>query len=120
MIIAIPTPGQDLSARVDTRFGRAVGFVIYNTKDSSWHYMTNCLDELALEGAGVQASRNLLKKNIDILITGHCGPKAFKIFTEAGVSIYSNVSGSIKEALESLASGELTSLESADVEEHWS
>jgi len=119
MIVAIPSPGKDLQAKVDSRFGRAVGFIIYDTEDCSWRHKKNQLDDLAFEGAGVQASRNLLSEKIDTLITGHCGPKAFRIFSEAGITIYSSVSGPIDEALEKLVSGDLEALESADVPEHW-
>ena len=120
MIVAIPTPGKDLSSRVDSRFGRAVGFIIYNTGDASWKHKKNILDDLAHEGAGEQAANNLLKEKVDALVSGHCGPKAFEIFSSSGVKVYSKVSGPISQALERLEAGELEELASADVQDHWS
>lgn len=120
MIVAVPTPGEDMDSRVDSRFGRAVGFILYDTKTGSHRYVRNNLDELALEGAGVQAARYLIRENVGAVITGHCGPKAFRLFSEAGAVVYSGVHCSVSEALENLAAGKLKKLEAADVRDHWS
>ncbi len=120
MIVAIPTSGKDLDSRVDSRLGRSVGFILYDTDKNSFRFFENRLDELAQEGAGVQAARFLLREKVESVITGHCGPKAFHLFSEAGVPVYSGVNCSIFSALEDLASGKLCALESADVKEHWS
>lgn len=120
MIVAVPTSGKDLGSSVDTRFGRAVGFILYDTETGRHRHLENRLDELALEGAGVQAARNLLREKVEAVITGHCGPKAFKLFSDAGVGIYSGISGPISDALESFTAGKLKALESPDVKDHWS
>lgn len=120
MIVAVPTSGMDMSSYVDSRFGRAVGFILYDTESGRDRHLVNRLDELALEGAGVQAARCLLKEKVEAVITGHCGPKAFHFFSEAGVVIYSGVTGPISEALAALADGKLLALESPDVKDHWS
>jgi len=120
MIVAIPTPGKDMDSRVDSRFGRAVGFILYDTESGRHKHVVNTLDELALEGAGVQAARSLLREKVGAVITGHCGPKAFHLFSEAGVAIYSGVNDSISKAVENLAAGNLKALEAADVKDHWS
>ncbi len=119
MIVAIPTPGTNLESRVDSRFGRAVGFILYDTETGTYRHIENNLDALAPEGAGVQAARNLRMKNIGAVITGHCGPKAFRIFSEAGILVYSGVRGPISKAIEGLKSGELQVLSAADAAEHW-
>lgn len=119
MIVAIPSSGKNMDSRVDSRFGRAVGFILHNTEDGTHRHVANNLDELALEGAGVQAARFLIKEKVEAVITGHCGPKAFHLFTEAGVVIYSGVEGTVSMALENLAAGELKILKSADVKDHW-
>ena len=120
MIVAIPTSGKNMDSRVDSRFGRAVGFILYDTEKRSCKHVENRLDELALEGAGVQAARFLLREKVEAVITGHCGPKAFLLFSEAGVPVYSGVNCSIAESLEALASDKLSALNSADVKDHWS
>ncbi len=120
MIVAVPTSGKEISSSVDTRFGRAVGFILYDTDSCRHRHIENLLDELALEGAGVQAARNLIREKVEAVITGHCGPKAFNLFSEAGVTVYSGVSGPISTAIESLSAGKLKALKSPDVKDHWS
>ena len=119
MIVAIPTAGKDLDSPIDNRFGRAVGFIIYDMNTGEYKHQVNNLDELALEGAGIQAARNLVRAGINAVITGHCGPRAFHIFSNAGVEIYSGIKGPASAAVRRLAQGGLTPVQAPDVEEHW-
>lgn len=120
MIVAIPTAGKDLDAQVDSRFGRSIGFILYDTKTGNYRHSVNNLDELALEGAGVQAGTNLIKDKIEAIITGHCGPKAFRILSGEGIQVYLGCEGTIRECLAKLQEGELQPAEGPDVEDHWS
>lgn len=119
MIVAIPTAGKDLESPVETRFGRAVGFILYDMNSGEFRHIENKLDELALEGAGVQAARNLVNEGISAVITGHCGPKAFRIFSSAGVEIFSGIKGPVSAAVRRFAQGGLEPVQAPDVEEHW-
>ena len=53
------------------------------------------------------------------MITGHCGPKAFRTLAAAGIKIVVGAGGTVAEALEKFKAGELKESDGADVESHW-
>ena len=119
MKIAITSSGENLDNEIDLRFGRAKGFVIYETNDNSFEFIDNVQNLEAAQGAGIQAAQNVVNKNVEAVITGHCGPKAFKVLSTSGVKIYTAEEGKISEVLEKFKKGELKEATSADVEGHW-
>lgn len=119
MKIAITSSGQNLDSKIDLRFGRAFGFIIYNLEDDTFEFIDNNQNLNAAQGAGIQAAQNVVNQNIDAIITGHCGPKAFTVLSSAGVKIYTGAEGTIKETIEKFKKGEIQESSSADVEGHW-
>lgn len=71
MIIAITTAGNDLSAEVDTRFGRAPQFLIYNTETNDFTLKENTQNLNAAQGAGIQSATNIANENVDAVISGN-------------------------------------------------
>lgn len=53
------------------------------------------------------------------IVTGHCGPKAFRALSAAGVTIYNADAPTIAAALEQYRNGNLVESDDADVEGHW-
>ena len=119
MKVAISANSKDLEGMVDLRFGRASGFIIYNITDDTFKFIDNIQNLEASQGAGIQAAQNVVNEDIEALITGHCGPKAFKVLTSADIKIYVGAERSIKEALEKFKNNELQQIQSADVKGHW-
>lgn len=119
MITAITSEGDTTDSQVDPRFGRAKFFLIYNDVFGKWESIDNKQNFQAAQGAGIQAATTITNKNCTILITGHCGPKAFRALTAAGIDIYLCDSGTVKEALDKFYKCELTMVNSANVEGHW-
>lgn len=119
MKIAITSSGQNLDSNIDLRFGRAFGFIIYNLEDDSYEFKDNNQNLNATQGAGIQAAQNIVNQNVDAIITGHCGPKAFAVLSSAEVKIYTGAEGAIKETIEKFKRGEFQEASSADVEGHW-
>jgi len=119
MKIAISSTGKTLDSNVDLRFGRAAGFIIYDLDSESYEYVDNVQNLEAVQGAGIQAAQTIVNQNVEALITGHCGPKAFKVLTTADIKIYTGVEGTIKHAVEKFKNNELQQTLSADVEGHW-
>lgn len=119
MKIAITTSGKDLDASVDPRFGRAVGFIVYNTEEDTFEYVDNAQNLNAMQGAGIQAAQNVVKHNVDAIITGNCGPKAFAVLSQAGVKIFIGAEGTVKNSIEKFKNNELQQTEAANVEGHW-
>ena len=57
---------------------------------------------------------------VKAVLTGHCGPKAFKALQIAGVQIYLGIQAeTVKEAIEKFKKGELRIANSSDVGDYW-
>lgn len=119
MKIAITATDKTPGAQVDPRFGRARYFAIADTDDGSIEYIDNRINVEAPSGAGVQAASNVVRTGAQVLITGNCGPKAFRTLSQGGVKVVIGAKGTIAEVINSFKKGELHYAESANVEGHW-
>jgi predicted Fe-Mo cluster-binding NifX family protein len=120
MIIAVTTSGDNLAAPLDSRFGRAARFLIYNTDTKDFQAIDNSQNLNAPQGAGIQAAQTVANAGADALITGHCGPKAFRVLQAAGIKVYNCEAATVETALNLLGNGTLHASTDADVEGHWS
>ncbi len=119
MKIAVSAEQPNMESPVDTRFGRAKYFVVIDTTDEKWDVINNEQNLQAAQGAGIQSAANVVNAGCGVLISGHCGPKAFAALSKAGVKVYSVKGGTVKDTFTSYKNGNLTELENADVEGHW-
>ena len=119
MKIAITSTGQGLEADVDPRLGRAHFFLIYDTDSKRAETLDNAQNLNAAQGAGVQAAQNLAKAEVQAVLTGNCGPKAFQVLNAAGITVYVGLSGSVSEAIAEFESGRLEPCDAANKPGHW-
>ena len=119
MKIAISSGGKDLDSNIDLRFGRAFGFIIYDLNTNEYKFTDNIQNLEASQGAGIQAAQTVVNSDVEVLITGHCGPKAFKVLSSADIKIYTAAESTLKEIIEKFKNNELEQALSADVEGHW-
>jgi len=119
MKIAFTTSGENLEAPLDSRFGRAPRILVYDQDARTFEVIDNAQNLNATQGAGIQAAQNVAGTGAKHLVTGHCGPKAFKVLERAGITVYTTDASTVMEALDRFLSGGLTPAESADVEGHW-
>jgi len=119
MKIAITTTGKDLSSPVDPRFGRAQYILILDQDGSLLEAVDNSPNVNAMRGAGIQAAKLLADRRVDVLMTGHCGPNAFRTLNAAGIKVVIEQSGTVREALDRLNRGEVKFADAANVEAHW-
>jgi predicted Fe-Mo cluster-binding NifX family protein len=119
MKIAITSKGMNLESEVDLRFGRAAGFIIYDTETDTYGYIDNNQNLNAMQGAGIQAAQNVVNQNVDAIVTGNCGPKAFAVLSQAGVKVFIGAEGTIKDVIEKYKNNELQEALAANVEGHW-
>lgn len=104
---------------MDRRFGRAPGFLVYDLDTKDFTIIDNQQNLQAAQGAGIQAAQHVVNSGASALITGHCGPKAFRVLSAAQVAIYNCEADTVAEAIEQFQSGQLHPARSADVESHW-
>ncbi|HOP40696.1 MAG TPA: NifB/NifX family molybdenum-iron cluster-binding protein [Geobacteraceae bacterium] len=119
MKVAFTTSGKTLDAPMDIRFGRAPGFIVYDTDNDTFEVVDNQQSVNTPQGAGIQATENIVRYGVNCIVTGHCGPNAFRALSAAGIRIYTTNGGTVADALEAFRAGALASMNSADVEGHW-
>lgn len=119
MKIAFTTSGTDLKAPLDSRFGRAPKFIVYDLDTDSFTVIDNQQNLNAVQGAGIQSAETVVRTGAKSIVTGHCGPKAFRVLSAAGIKIYNTDVPTVAEALEQYRAGKLKESEAADVNGHW-
>ncbi len=119
MKLAVTTTGKDMGAPFESRFGRAPGFIVYDLDNETFEAIDNSMNLNAVQGAGIQAAMNIVKSGATALITGHCGPKAFQVLSQAGIQIYNTEAQTVAQAIEFFVAGKLAPLQSPDVGGHW-
>lgn len=119
MKIAITSREASLDSSLDERFGRAPHFVIYDLDQKTHHCIDNNQNLNSAQGAGIQSAQNIANADVQALITGNVGPKAFKVLQAAGIDIYLTKGTTIKEAIASFQEGKLAKAETNNVEGHW-
>ena len=119
MKVAVSTSGTTLESPVDARFGRAVGFLVVDLDSNETEYVENTQNLRAAQGAGIQAAQNVANTGAKAVLTGHCGPKAFRVLGEADVAVYVGAEGTVAEALARYQAGDWEASTGADVAGHW-
>ena len=114
MKICITSEGNNLDSKVDPRFGRCQYFIIVDTDTLEFEAIQNPNLE-ATGGAGIQSAQLVASKKVKAVLTGNVGPNAFQTLTAGGIEIYTQVSGSVKEAIEAYKLGKLKKTESPNV-----
>jgi predicted Fe-Mo cluster-binding NifX family protein len=119
MKVAVTSQGTEMASQVDPRFGRARFFLVCDTDTGELAAHDNAQNVNALQGAGIQAGRNVVDLGVAAVITGNVGPKAFTTLQAAGVEIYIGAGGSVSDAIEQFKAGKLARADKANVEGRW-
>lgn len=119
MKAAITALGELLDSQVDQRFGRAAKFIVCDSESDAVEVVDNKCNLEAAQGAGIQSAQTVSKLGVEYVLTGHCGPKAFRTLRAAGIQVITGVSGTVGEVLEKFKRGELKPAGDADVDGHW-
>ena len=119
MKIAVSSQGTGLDSQIDPRFGRAAYLLIIDTVSSGIEVIDNAENLNAFKGAGIQAAAMVSDSGAEILLTGYCGPNAFKTLQTAGVKVANDVSGTVRDAVHAYNEGTLSLADDANVEGQW-
>lgn len=107
MKIAISSEGNTLDAFLDTRFGRAKGFIFYDLDSDDFSFTDNEKNLNAAQGTGIQTAQYVADEHVFAVITGYCGPKAYKVLESAGIKIYVSEKDTIKNIIKKFKNNEL-------------
>lgn len=119
MKIAVSAEGQYLSSTIDPRFGRAKGFIVYDTETRDFKYVDNKQNLESAQGAGIQSAVTVIDAGASAVITGNVGPKAFTALSKGEVDIYLCSDCTVSEALDKVNRGDILKCGDANVEGHW-
>ena len=119
MIIAVTAEGRNLTAEVDPRFGRAQRFLLVDSETMKFEVVENRQSLNLPQGAGIQAAQNLVNHGAQVLLTGSCGPKAFRTLVAAGIKVVVGVRGRIEDVVSDYLEGKYQQATGANVEGHW-
>ncbi len=118
MKVAVSSNGNNLDAQLDPRFGRCAFFLVINPDDMSFEAFEN---DSAIQGggAGIQSAQFLSSQGVDAVITGNCGPNAVQTLSAAGVELFADQAGTVKEVVERFKKGNYRPANKATVDSHY-
>lgn len=118
MKVAFSVSGESLESPLDSRFGRAQRFLLFDLDSGRAELVENELGSGSSQGAGIQAAEKVARAGAGAVVTGHCGPKAYQVLHAAGIRVYGSRARTVAEALEQYRSGQLVEQSGPDVAGH--
>lgn len=116
MKIAVTSTGQTIDDAIDTRFGRCSYYLIVDADSLETEAIAN--ENQAMAGAGIQSAQLLLNHDVDVVLTGNCGPNAFKVLEKGDVEVITGLAGPIAEAIQQYKAGSLKPSNTHNVDGH--
>ena len=117
MKIAITSSGPDIKSEVDPRFGRCQYFIVYDTENNQFETVENN-NVRGMGGVGIQSAQTMADKDVKIVITGNCGPNAFRTMNAAGIQLITGANGTVESVIEEFKKGNLQPNDEPNVEPH--
>ena len=118
MKICITSQGNTLDSEVDPRFGRCCYFLILDPETMEFTAVENS-NAQTTGGAGIQAGKTIIEKNVKVILTGNVGPNAFQTLHAGGIEIITGISGKVKDAVNRYKNGELKATNKPNVQSHF-
>ena len=119
MKIAITSKGTGLDSEIDPRFGRAGYILIVDTSSLKVEALDNSKNVNAFKGAGINAATMVSNKGASVLLTGFCGPNAFKILDAAEIKVSNDISsGTVRDAIKAFNEEKVSFADTANTEGH--
>lgn len=118
MKIAVTAKGKTIADQVDPRFGRCPYFMIVDTETMDCIPVENTNNALG-GGAGIQSAQMMAEHDAEIVLTGNCGPNAYRTLDAAGIQVIVGVTGSVREAVEQFKTGGLSTTQTPNVASHF-
>jgi predicted Fe-Mo cluster-binding NifX family protein len=117
MKIAITSMGGKLEDKVDPRFGRCHYFILFDTETNKFEAVENTGAQ-GRGGVGILSGQLMADKEVEVVLTGSCGPNAFQTLQTAGIKVISGATGTVQDAIDKFKSGELKAISQANASAH--
>jgi predicted Fe-Mo cluster-binding NifX family protein len=105
MIVAIPTEMDSLNSKISERFARTAYFLIYNTNDDSYEFISHEMQQE--HGAGTKIVNELSVRNVEAVISKNIGLNALQALKVGNIKAYIASAGNVKENIDFLKSKKL-------------
>ena len=107
-----------MDAAVDPRFGRCACFLIVETDDLTFEAVENPNVMLG-GGAGIQSAQLMSEKGVRFVLTGNCGPNAYRTLSAAGIPVITGCSGPVRDVVAQFQAGGVSATGGPNVEGHF-
>ena len=118
MRIAITSTGPNLDDQVDPRFGRCSHFLVIDSDTMASDAIENA-NVAAGGGAGIQSAQLVAEQDVEAVLTGNCGPNAFRALQAASIQVIVGVSGTVREAVRQFKAGSFSPADQPSVGSHF-
>ena len=118
MKVCVSVQGESLDAAIEPRFGRTEKFLLVDSVSMAFEVIDNNATDLS-QGAGITAAKNVIDSGAKVVLTGNCGPKAFRTLQAGNIAVYTGLKGTVQQAIDQFISGSLTANSDANVESHF-
>jgi predicted Fe-Mo cluster-binding NifX family protein len=115
MKICLTARGDNLDAQLDPRFGRCEYFIFVDPDTFEFEAVRNPNTDGA-GGVGIKSSQLVANKDVQAVITGNVGPNAFQVLSATGIEVITELSGTVREAIERYKKGEVKPAQTPNVE----
>ena len=119
MKLAVTSQGKTLDSKIDPRFGRASFILVIDSQSLEYQVIDNTKNKDAFKGAGIQAAAMIANVNAAVLLTGFCGPNAFKTLDAAGIKVVNDQAGRVIDAVQTFKQGDAIFAVNANTDGHW-
>ena len=112
MKIAISSKGKDINSEIDDIFGRCSYFIIaeVDNKEIKKSESVENTNVNQMGGAGIATAQMMAEKDVNAVITGNVGPRAFDVLKQFNIEVYSG-EGVVKEVLQKFIDGKLKKIQ---------
>lgn len=118
MKLAVTAKGKTLEDQVDARFGRCPYFVLVDSESLESEAIENSNSALG-GGAGIQSAQVMSENNVEAVLTGNCGPNAYRTLAAAEIEVFVGASGTVQEAIDQYKADQLASAQGPNVASHF-
>ena len=104
--IAVTAVEPSLDSAVDPRFGRCPHFVLVDVEQGTFEAFKNT-NATTGGHAGGPSAKMIASKGAKVVLTGKCGPNAFRALSAAGIKVVSECSGTVRDVIKQYQEGKL-------------
>jgi predicted Fe-Mo cluster-binding NifX family protein len=106
MEIAITAKKPNLDAEIDSHFGHCQYLIIVDLETMNYGAIDNT-STITSAGCDISAAHKVIGMGIKAVLTGNCGPNTHQVLLDAGVQVFTGVSGNVTSAIADYMSGKL-------------